>query len=224
MDSEDHQYYYPHAPKDYDSMNDFDFIIEVGTDHYVKLEDLHCDDKIKCIIDGEPFILTGEEFQKMGDISKNSDNNSDEGNNGNSGEDKNDSDDDDINELPLVCIKNKNRFVTSHFPSSPIDDSFTAGFLEATDFFQYIRCYFSIIVAYELWPPKGEYEQRLAFKDGKLVFNHFWSKYQATVNCINKECNETHQHNFGAYEFYDSLDYNNRQKLYNWYKRNVNKK
>ena len=121
------------------------------------------------------------------------------------------------NELPLVYKKNQNKFVRYHETYNIQDDSFTAGFLEAMDFLQYVNCYFNIAVADELWRPQNEYDRQNNYEyqadDTKvLVRNHFWDKYKNGSGLAN-----------GPYIFYNSLDDTNKRILYNWYKRNVNK-
>tara|TARA_R110001632_G_scaffold50169_2_gene125285 strand:- start:4537 stop:5004 length:468 start_codon:yes stop_codon:yes gene_type:complete len=127
-----------------------------------------------------------------------------------------------MDELPLVSVKNEGKYVTTHFPSRLEDDSFTAGFLEAMDFLQFLESRFSIASCHELWPPRGEYDRRMAFDNkGVLIYNHFWQKYQYNIQCKNKNCVETYRHRNGVHSFYESLDYHNRQILYNWYKREI---
>lgn len=127
----------------------------------------------------------------------------------------------DEREFPLVSVKNKGKWIYSHYPSHKEDDPFTAGFLEAMDFLQYVDCHFSIYVAHELWPPSNQWELENNVRDGVIVRNHFWDKYRHYQKCVNRNCDELNTINVGAYAFYNSLDYCARAVLYHWYKRNV---
>ena len=100
---------------------------------------------------------------------------------------------DDIEELPLVVNKNRGKYVTTHYSSNKEDDLFTAGFLEAMDFMQYLVCWFSMASVSEIWPKN---------------WMHFWNKFESQGKCV--------------YKFYNALDFQNRATLYHWYKRRVN--
>jgi hypothetical protein len=117
-------------------------------------------------------------------------------------------------ELPLVATKNAGKIVRTHMTCGDSDDEFTAGFLEAMDFLQYVLCFFSLGVAHELWPPESTYDHEKAYEiaaDGTkiLVYNHFWDKYKHGGYAN------------GPYVFYNALDDHNKAVLYRWYKRSV---
>ncbi len=127
-----------------------------------------------------------------------------------------------IGGLKLISFTNKDKYVLNHLPYSAQSD-FELGFMEAMDFLQYVGCHFSIAMADELWPPKSKYDKEHAYeilKDGSklLVYNHFWSKYVNEVAC---HCGNKMRAQDCPYKFYNSLDYNNRRVLYQWYKRNI---
>jgi hypothetical protein len=114
------------------------------------------------------------------------------------------------NDPYLVSTHSKGRYPQTHITLIEKTDDFTLGFLTAMDFLQYVKSRFSISVACELWPPQSEYDKKKSVKDGILVWNFFWEKYER-ARC-------------GSREFYESLDYENRRILYNWYRREVDRK
>jgi len=115
----------------------------------------------------------------------------------------------------LISKRNKNDKIYTHSEYNRAPTDFERGFYEALDFFQYIRCYFSIEVALGLWPPRNKGEERITYvvlEDGTKVikWNSFWEKFKNTYER-------------SPHKFYYALDSGNRKILYTWYKRNVNK-
>ncbi len=111
--------------------------------------------------------------------------------------------------LTHITTRNANNKIYNHWEYNKCASDFERGFYEAMDFMLYITSAFSIASAFEIWPPKSEYDIKYAYEileDGTKILknNHFWTKYKEERRDPSK--------------FYRQLDVGNKSKLYMWYK------
>jgi len=76
------------------------------------------------------------------------------------------------------------------------------------DFFMYLNSYFENSMAWEIWPDSPDGPGNADIQPGDTKLNHYWVKW------INKNVDKNPLY------FWNSLDYENKMKLIDYYRRN----